>query len=152
MEHRGQNQASYSLHRRNRVSQPNRRSVLRPPIRLICLECTLICSTLFTRIPLISTPTGPMQHMQHLQGGGFRIYPCLFLASLLDEERRVSDPSDPNSQPCAELFVLIGGTIPLVTPLSMLLLFSHERHQACPRFSTTSPPCRPALRETCRVS
>jgi rhodanese-related sulfurtransferase len=65
-----------------------------------------------SRTPLISTPTGPMQHMQHLQGGGFRIYPCLFLASLLDEERRVSDPSDPNSQPCAQLFVLIGGTMP----------------------------------------
>lgn len=52
------------------------------------------------------TETGPHQHMQHVQGGGFRIYPCLFLASLLDEERRLADP---NSQPCAELYILAGG-------------------------------------------
>jgi hypothetical protein len=47
--------------------------------------------------------------MQHLQGGGFRIYPCLFLASLLEEERRLADP---NSQPCAELYILVGGMSP----------------------------------------
>lgn len=52
------------------------------------------------------TEPGAGSPMQHLQGGGFRIYPCLFLASLLEEERRASDP---NSQACAELFILVGG-------------------------------------------
>jgi rhodanese-related sulfurtransferase len=65
------------------------------------------------RCPLtfaIAPCPGSLQpHMQHLQGGGFRIYPCLFLASLLEEERRVSDP---NSQPCAELYILVGGMPP----------------------------------------
>jgi hypothetical protein len=70
----------------------------------------------------LGTETGAQQHMQGITlrifsapqnrnifcsvGGGFRIYPCLFLAGLLDEERRLADP---NSQPCAELFVLAGG-------------------------------------------
>jgi hypothetical protein len=85
--------------------------------------------------------------MQHLQGGGFRIYPCLFLASLLEEERRASDP---NSQACAELFILVGGTPPPKLPPLVPVIY--RLSQACPLSITTSPQYPPAPREIGSVS